>query len=299
MKVFVTGASGWVGSAVASELTTAGHEVIGLVRTEQSAAALERIGGTALRGDLDDLDSLRRGADEADAVVHLANKHDWANPGLMNLAERNAVQRIGQTLADTGRPFLIASAVAGVAAEGIAMEADASPAIGLNSMRGGSENLALSFAEQGVRAMAARFAPSVHGMGDSRGFVASLVAAARSRGVSGFIGDGSNSWCAVHRDDTATLVRLAIENASSGARVHAVAEQSITTKAIAEAIGARYALPVVSVGADDAMAHFGPVSRFFASNIEASSAYTQELLGWRPSSPSLLQDIAAGAYDGA
>ncbi|MGC0365513.1 nucleoside-diphosphate-sugar epimerase [Rhodococcus sp. 27YEA15] len=299
MRVFVTGAGGWVGSAVVEELLGEGHDVIGLVRSESSAALLESTGATALRGDLDDLDSLRRGAEVADAVIHLANKHDWANPAATNLTERTAVQTLGDVLAGSGRAFLAASAVASIVASGAAIEDDASPAVGLNSMRGGSENLALSFAAQGVRAMVVRLAPSVHGRGDNRGFVGGLVRAARAAGMSGFIDDGTNTWSAVHRSDAAALIRLGIENASAGTRLHAIAEESITTRAIAEAIASKYGLVTASIPATDALTHFGPVGRFFALDIRANSLQTRDRLNWSPHAPTLSDDIAAGAYDAA
>jgi len=297
MRVFVTGASGWVGSAVVEELVSAGHEVTGMVRSEPAAETLQEAGVTALRGDLDDLDSLRRGAKAAEAVVHLANKHDWADPAAMNRAERTAVQTLGESLVGSGRPLLVASAVAGVVPAGSATEHDASSAVGLDSMRGGSENLALSFTEQDVRALVVRLAPSVHGHGDNRGFVAGLVRVARARGVSAFVGDGTNRWSAVHRSDAARLIRLGLEKAPAGTRLHAVAEEAIETRTIAEAIASKYDLPTEMVPAENALEHFGSVGRFFTSNIRATSRLTQELVGWSPTGPTLLEDIAAGAYD--
>src|SRR4051812_24479509 len=208
MRVFITGASGWIGSATVAELLGAGHEVVGLARSEGSAAAVEAQGATVLRGDLDDLDALRRCAADADAVVHLANKHDWANPAESNRAERAAVETIAEALVDSGRPFLLASGVAGLAPGRAATEADPSPAVGPGSARGGSENLGLDYAARGVRTIAARFAPTVHGPGD-HGFIAAIVAAARRTGVSGYVGDGS--WSAVHLSDAARLVRAGLE----------------------------------------------------------------------------------------
>src|ERR1700761_3882441 len=243
MHVFVTGASGWIGSATVDELLDAGHEVVGLARSDASAAQLEKKGATALRGDLDDLGSLRRGASEADAVVHLANKHDWANPAESDRAERAAVETILEALAGTGRPLVLANGISGLVQGRPALETDPSPAVGPDSDRGGSENLALGYVDRGVRTIITRFAPSVHGTGDW-GFVSFLVAAARKQGVSGYIGDGSAAWSAVPRSDTARVIRLGIEQAPAGTRLHAVAEQAISTRTIAEALGQALGLPV-------------------------------------------------------
>ncbi|MFC6932459.1 NAD-dependent epimerase/dehydratase family protein [Actinomadura yumaensis] len=210
MRVFVTGATGWIGSATVDELLRAGHDVVGLARSENAAASLKGKGATPLLGDLDDLDAIRRGARDAEAVVHLANKHDWADPAATNRAERGAVETIAEALAGTDRAFAVASALSGLVQGRPALETDPSPAVGLDSPRGGSENLALDYARRGVRAMSVRFAPSVHGTGDP-GFIASVVAAARRHGVSAFIGDGSAAWSAVHRTDAARLIRLGLE----------------------------------------------------------------------------------------
>lgn len=295
MHVFVTGATGWIGSAVVDELLDAGHEVTGLARSEASAAVLERKGARIRRGNLDDLDGLRAGAEETEAVIHLANKHDWGNPAESNRAERAAVQTFADALTGTGRAFVLAAGLSTLVKGRPATESDLSPAIGPGSHRGGSENLALEYAEKGMRVISARFAPSVHGVGD-HGFVSALVAAAREHGVSGYLGDGTASWAAVHRTDAARLVRLGLEGAPTGSLLHAVAEEAVTTREIAEAVGRMLDVPVVSVAPEKAAEHFGFVGRFFALDMTASSERTRELLEWTPYGPSLAEDIEAGAY---
>src|SRR5579859_4205194 len=269
MRVFVTGASGWIGSATVDELLTAGHEVTGLARSDASAAALAAKGALVRRGDLDDLASIRAGAAAADAVIHLANKHDFAHPGVSNAAERGAVQTIGDALAGTGRPFLLAAGVAALASGRPATEADPSPFHGPDSPRGGSENLALEFVERGVHSVSLRFAPSVHGHGDPQ-FVAALVAVAREKGISGYVGDGTNRWAAVHRGDAARMVALGLQKAPAGARLHGVGEEGVPTREIAEAIGRALGVPVESIPADRVQEHFGWIGRFFAMDLAAT-----------------------------
>ena len=215
MRVFVTGASGWIGSAAVDELLRAGHDITGLARSDASAAALEAKGVHVRRGDLDDLDSIRAGIEDVEAVIHLANKHDWSNPAASNAAERAAVRTIGEALAGSGRPFLLASGVAALAQGRPAAEGDASPFHGPDSPRGGSENLALEFVDRGGHTVSLRFAPTVHGTGD-HGFIAYLAAIARRRGVSGYPGDGTNRWAAVHRGDAGHLVALGLAKALGG-----------------------------------------------------------------------------------
>jgi len=295
MRVFVTGASGWIGSATVDELIAAGHEVTGLARSDASAAALQAKGARVRRGDLDDLASIRAGAEAAEAVIHLANKHDWANPANSVTAEVGAVQTIGDALAGTGRPFLVAAGVAGLTRGKPATENDPSPFHGPDSPRGGSENLALEFVGRGVHTVALRFAPTVHGVGD-HGFVAMIAAVAREKGVSGYPGDGTSRWAAVHRSDAARLVALGLEKAPAGARLHAVAEEGIPSREIAEAIGRTLGLPVTSIAPDDVQGHFGFIGTFFSMDMVATSTATRELLGWAPTGPTLIEDLDAGAY---
>jgi nucleoside-diphosphate-sugar epimerase len=295
MRVFVTGASGWIGSAVVDELLAEGHAVTGLARSDASAAALELKGVRVRRGNLDDLESIRAGADEAEAVIHLANKHDWSNPAASNAAERAATQTIGDALAGTGRPFLLASGVAGLASGRPAAETDPSPFHGPDAPRGGSENLALDFLDRGVHTVSLRFAPTVHGYRD-HGFMATIAAVARDKGVSGYPGEGSNRWAAVHVSDAARMTALGLAKAPAGARLHAVAEEGVPTRAIAEAIGRAYGLPVESIDPAAVADHFGWISRFFAMDLSGTSNLTREMLGWTPAGPTLVGDIDGGAY---
>ncbi|MGH8962045.1 MAG: SDR family oxidoreductase [Jatrophihabitantaceae bacterium] len=295
MHVFVTGASGWIGSATVDELLAAGHEVTGLARSDASAATLQAKDARVRRGDLDDLDSIRAGAEAAEAVIHLANKHDWSNPAVSNAAERAAVQSIGDTLVNSGRAFLFASGVAGLVQGRPAAEDDTSPFHGPDSPRGGSENLALEFVDRGVHSVSLRFAPTVHGTAD-HGFIAAIAAVAREKGVSGYPADGTNRWAAVHRSDAARLVALGLAKAPAGARLHAVAEQGVPTREVAEAIGRAFDLPVTSIAPDDVADHFGWIGTFFAMDLTATGSATRELLGWTPTGPTLIQDLDAGAY---
>jgi nucleoside-diphosphate-sugar epimerase len=295
MRVFVTGASGWIGSATVDELLAAGHEVTGLARSDASAAALQAKGAHVRRGDLDDLASIRAGAQAAEAVIHLANKHDWSDPAGTAAAERAAIATIGDALAGTSRPFLFASGVAGLTQGRLATEDDPSPFHGPDSPRGGSENLAFEFADRGMHPVALRFAPTVHGAGD-HGFIAIIAAVAREKGVSGYPGEGTNRWAAVHRSDAARLVALGLAKAPAGARLHAVAEEGIPARDIAEAIGRALGLPVASIAPDDVQEHFGWIGTFFSMDLAATSAKTRELLGWAPEGPTLIEDIDAGGY---
>lgn len=295
MRVFVTGASGWIGSATVTELRAAGHDVTGLARSDAAAAALEAEGVRVLRGDLDDLATLRAGAEAAEAVVHLANKHDWSDPAASNRAERAAVQTFGEVLAGSGRPLLLASGVAMLAQGRPATEADPAPFHGVDSPRGGAENLALEFVERGVHTVSLRFAPTVHGAGD-HGFISVITAVAREKGVAAYPGDGTNRWAAVHRADAARLVTLALAKAPAGSRLHVVAEEGVSTKDIAEAIGRAHGLSVRSLPAEEVGAHFGWIGGFFGLDLAASSDATRELLGWTPTGPTLIEDIDGGGY---
>ncbi len=295
MRIFLTGASGWIGTAVAPELLAAGHQVTGLARSDAAAAALLEAGLQVRRGSLDDLDSLRAGAASSDAVVHLAFKHDFGDFAGAGRSERAAVQIMLEELAGSDRALLLASGVAMLAPGRVVTERDLPTLVGPDAPRGGTEALAMDYLDRGVRAVSLRFAPSVHGAGD-HGFLATLVAVARDRAVAGYVGDGANRWPAVHRSDAARMVALAVDNAPAGAILHAVAEEGITTREIAEGIGALLGLPVASIDPADAAEHFGWIGHFFAVDMPASSALTRQLLDWTPAGPTLLADLASGSY---
>jgi nucleoside-diphosphate-sugar epimerase len=294
MRVFVTGASGWIGSATVDELLARGHEVVGLARSDASAAAIQAKGATARRGDLDTLDQLRAGALESDAVIHLANKHDWSDPAESSRAERAAVETFTEVLAGSGKPFLFASGVAGLAPGRPSAEADRTDWRGPQAPRGGAENLALDAVPE-VASVALRFAPTVHGVGD-HGFIAVVAQAAKERGYAGYVGDGSQAWAAVHRSDAGRAVALGLERAPAGTALHVVAEQGVSTRTIAEAIGRGLGVPVRSIDPDDAQEAFGWISMFWGMDLQSVSADTQRLLDWTPTGPTLLEDLEVGAY---
>ena len=295
MRIFVTGASGWIGSAVTAELLAAGHQVTGLARSEQSAAAIESAGATALPGTLADLDTLRTAARDSEGVVHLGYSHDFSDMAGAGRTERAVLEAFGDALEGSGKPLVIASGMAGSQPGLVLTEDVASPFVGPDSMRGGSENLALSFVDRGVRAVSSRFTPTVHGEGD-HGFIAHLVGIAREKGAAGYVGDGSGHWPAVHRSDAARLVRRGLESAPAGTILHAVGERGIPTREIAEAIGRGLGVPAVSIDPADAEAHFGWIGLFFGMDIQASSAATQRLMNWTPTGPTLIEDLDAGYY---
>ena len=304
MRVFVTGASGWIGSAVVPELIGAGHQVVGLARSDASAAALAAAGAEVQRGALDDLESLRSAAAASDGVIHLAFKHDIAFSGDFDgaaNADRRAVETVGAALAGSDRPFVIASGTLGIAPGRVATERDGqSPdpamlALGGPAIRSGTAQLTLALASQGVRSSVMRLPPTVHGDGDN-GFVATLVGIARAKGVSGYIGDGSSRWPAVHRLDAARLFRLALEKAPAGSTLHAVADEGVPVRTIAAVIGRHLDLPVVAISPEDAGAHFGFLAAFLGVDSPASSALTRALLEWQPTHPGLIDDLDQGHY---
>lgn len=293
MRVFVTGASGWIGSGVVPELLGAGHQVVGLARSDESAAALERAGAEVHRGSIDDPDTLHAGAVASDGVVHLAYNHDFSDMAGAARTDRQAIEAFAAALEGTERPLLIASGTLGLAVGRAGTENDR-PADG-GHPRVANAAAALALADRGVRSVVVRFAPTVHGAGD-HGFLARIVDIARAKGVSGYIGDGANRWPAVHRDDAALLVRLGLEQAPAGSVLHAVADEGVPIRDIAEVIGRHLDLPVVSVSPEDAPAHFDFLAGFLGADVPASNEITRALLGWEPTHPGLLADLDAGHY---
>lgn len=302
MRVLVTGASGWIGSALVPGLLDSGHQVLGLARSEESADALTAAGAEVVRGTLDDLDVLRGAADASDGVIHLAFKHDIAFSGDFQGAadaDRLAVETLGEALAGSDRPFVVAS---GTPAEHgrVVSEQDGhgiDPAARGEGMqaRQATAEWALALTSRGVRTSVVRIPRTAHGEGD-KGFVASLVAIARDKGVSGYPGDGTNRWPAVHRRDAARLFHLALEQAPAGTTLHAVADEGVPLRAVAEVIGRHLDVPVVSVPPEDVPGHFGPLAPVLAADQPASAELTRELTGWRPTMPGLVEDLEQGHY---
>jgi nucleoside-diphosphate-sugar epimerase len=294
MRVFVTGASGFIGSAVVPELIAAGHEVTGLAHSGSSAAALEAAGAQVHPGDLCDRRSLRAAADAADGVIHLAFSHDSSDAARAALTDLRAIEALADALEDSGRPLVIASGVIGrpsrVATEQDPLDRRSAAA----AVRPGALALYCAHAPRGIRSSIVRLAPLVHDAQSKRGFAGRLVDIARLRGVSGYVGDGSNRWPAVHRLDAARLFRLALEKAPSGSVLHGVAEAGVPTRDIAEAIGRYLNLPTASIPAEQAVEHFGWLAAAFAADIPASNTLTCDMLGWQPSHPRLVHAPSPG-----
>ncbi|MBW3128437.1 SDR family oxidoreductase [Hymenobacter profundi] len=294
MRIFVTGATGFVGSAVVQELLGAGHQVLGLARSEEAVQALTAAGAQAHRGSLNDLDSLQRAVAETDGVIHCAFIHDFTQYAAAAEADRRAIEAMGAALAGSNRPFIATSGFAGLTQQGeLLTEEDARDAK-VPAMRH-SEDAALALVPQGVRAMVLRLAASVHDAGD-HGFVPTLISIAREKGEAAYVGDGHNRWPAVHRLDAARLYRLALEKGVAGARYHGVADEGIPIRTIAEVIGRHLGVPVVSKSPEEAGAHFGWMAGFAGLDLAASSALTQQRLGWQPTHKSLLADLEQGDY---
>ena len=291
MRVFVTGASGWIGSAVVPELLGAGHQILGLARSDSSAAAIAAIGAEVVRGDLDDLGTLRAVAAGSDGVVHLAFIHDFTDFEASVRADRRAIETMGAALEGSGKPLVIASGTPALPGH-VATERDESAPGSPVAARMANAQAALGLAARGVRSSVVRLPRTVHGDGDRHGFIARLIGIARDKGVSGYVGDGSSRWPAVHVLDAAHLFRLAVEQAPAGSRLHAVGDEGVPTRDIAEMIGRHLNLPTASVPAEE----FGWLGQIFAIDQPASSVQTGELLGWRPVQPGLIEDLDKGHY---
>jgi nucleoside-diphosphate-sugar epimerase len=305
MRVFVTGASGWIGSAVVPELLGAGHQVTGLARSDASADALAAAGAEVRRGSLDDLDVLRSAAEASDGVIHLAFDHEVAFSGDFRgaaAANREAIEAFGAVLEGSGRPFVLASGLGGLAPGRVVTEQDGhepvDPDVEGPAARRADAELTLSLADHGIRSSVVRLPPTVHGDGD-QGFVAMLVGAARAKGVAGYLGDGANRWPAVHRLDAAQVFRLAWEKAAAGTTLHAVADEGVPVLALAEVIGRQLGVPVAAIDPDAAGEHFGWLAGLVGLDVPASSALTRALLGWQPTHPGLVDDLEKGHYFGA
>lgn len=297
MRVFVTGANGFVGSAVIRALIGAGHQVLGLARSDTAAQAVAAAGAEVHRGDVQDVDSLHRGATTADGVIHTAFIHDFAGDYKAACeTDRRAIETLGAALAGSRRPLIITSGTGLIATGQLAVETDAAPSGPDAFPRVASERAAEAVAARGVRVAVMRLPPSVHGEGD-HGFVPLLIDLARKKGAAAYVGDGANRWPAVHRVDAARLYRLVLESEfAPGTRIHAVAEQGVPFRSIAEVIGRRLGVPVVSKSRAEAAEHFGWFAHFAALDAPASSQRTREQLGWRPELAGLIADVDQPAY---
>lgn len=298
MRVFVTGATGFIGFAVTQELLGAGHQVLGLARSEAGASALSAAGAEVQLGSLEDLESMRRGAASADGVIHCAFNHDFSKFQANCELDRQAIDVLGAALAGSQRPFVVTAGIGPLAPGRLATEEDM-PTLNPSINPRVSEQTAISWVERGVRATVLRL-PQVHDP-VKQGFVSYLIAVAREKGASVFIDDGSARWAAVHVLDTARLYRLALEKAAvdghaAGARYHAVGEEGVPMKDVAAAIGRGLKIPVVSLARADAMQHFGFLGVFAGLDMPASSALTQQRLGWRPTGPGLIADLDQMRY---
>jgi nucleoside-diphosphate-sugar epimerase len=293
MRVFVTGAAGFIGTETTRELIASGHQVLGLARSDANVATLEKLGAKILRGSLQDLESLQRGAGEADGVIHLAFIHDFSKFAENGAIDKIAIEAMGDVLVGTNKPFIVTSGT-GLIAPGVLitedMRRDASPHVPRVS-----EQTGLAYASRGVRAMAIRL-PQVHGAAGKAGLISYLVELARQKGAAGYVGEGTERWAAAHRLDVARLYRLALENGATGGIYHAVGEEGVPMRRVIEVIGRALNVPVVSISKEEAGDYYGPLAMFAGLDMPASSALTQQRLGWTPTGIGLLADIGQPGY---
>jgi nucleoside-diphosphate-sugar epimerase len=293
MRVFVTGAAGFIGTETTRELIASGHQVLGLARSDANVATLEKLGAKILRGSLQDLESLQRGASEADGVIHLAFIHDFSKFAENGAIDKIAIEAMGDVLVGTNKPFIVTSGT-GLIAPGVLitedMRRDASPHVPRVS-----EQTGLAYASRGVRAMAIRL-PQVHGAAGKAGLISYLVELARQKGAAGYVGEGTERWAAAHRLDVARLYRLALENGATGGIYHAVGEEGVPMRRVIEVIGRALNVPVVSISKEEAGDYYGPLAMFAGLDMPASSALTQQRLGWTPTGIGLIADIGQPGY---
>jgi nucleoside-diphosphate-sugar epimerase len=296
MRVFLTGATGFIGSAIIDELKAGGHAVTGLARSDEAADTLAKWRVEVRRGDLDDPDGLAEGARVSDGVIHCAFGHDFSRYAEMGEADLRAVSAMADALAGSGKPLVVTSGMTASTPGRLATEADPAQTEGMAAVRGRPEQMALSACEKNVRSMVVRLPPSVHDR-DRQGLVSLLIDLARQSGVSAYVGEGANRWPAVHRRDAARLFRLGFEHGKAGQRLHAAGEEGVTLRSVAEAIGKKLGVPIRSLDSAEAPAHFGWLAFAVANDMPASSAATRESLGWAPTQPGLLEGLL-GDYAG-
>jgi nucleoside-diphosphate-sugar epimerase len=293
MRVFLTGATGFVGSAIIGELRAAGHQVTGLARSDQAAATLAEWSVEVHRGDVAEPERLAQAARASDGVIHCAFGNDFSKYAEMGETDLRAVSAMAEALAGSDKPLVVTSGMTASTPGRLSTEADAAETEGMWVVRGRPEALALAASEKGVRSVVVRLPPSVHDL-QQQGLVSLLIALARQTGTSAYIGDGANRWPAVHRRDAARLFRLGFERGQAGERLHAVAEEGVTLRSIAEAIGKKLGVPTRSIGANEAASHFGWLALIASNDAPASSTVSQQRVGWRPTEAGLLEGLLGG-----